>query len=226
MASVLLYTNRNCGWAVRNYAALIEKDVDFEAQPAADVDGNKSTEFLKLTPYAKTPVLVCGGHAVFESTLINEYIDERFPDPPLMPEGARERSNVRKWIHYCEHRLLPMLTTIARTRDPDSRKYAVKKFGDEAQRFGRDVLTETGGDRTCSVIDSPLQTCASPPFSGRSRHLTTRRSPWGTRRCSAGRTIFSRGHRLSVRMKYKEDSSFEETTCVVPDSVRCKSRGI
>jgi len=142
VASVLLYTNRNCGWAVRNYAALIEKDVDFEAQPAADVDGNKSTEFLKLTPYAKTPVLVCGGHAVFESTLINEYIDERFPDPPLMPEGARERSNVRKWIHYCEHRLLPMLTTIARTRDPDSRKYAVKKFGDEAQRFGRDVLTE------------------------------------------------------------------------------------
>lgn len=140
VASVTIFTSRKCGWAVRNYAALIEKDVEFEAVPATDSEGGKLDEFLALTPYGKTPVLRNGDTAVFESTLINEYIDEQFPMPALMPADAARRCEARKWIHYCENRLLPLLTTIARSRDDDSKDRAADRVGEDLEWFERNVL--------------------------------------------------------------------------------------
>ena len=119
MSDIRIYTGRGCGWAVRNYAALREKGVEFTAIPAVDGDGNKLPEFLAATPYGKTPVLVEGETTVFESTIINEYIDERYPQPPLMPDDPRERAAGRKWGHYCDNSLLPQLTVIARSKPAD-----------------------------------------------------------------------------------------------------------
>ena len=77
MAEVTIYTSRTCGWAVRNYAALVEKGIEFDTVPAKGDDGEKLTAFLALTPYGKTPVLTYEGTAVFESSLINEFINDQ-----------------------------------------------------------------------------------------------------------------------------------------------------
>ncbi len=45
----------------------------------------KSQEHLKRNPYGKIPVLVDDGKILFESCIINEYLDEKYPNPPLMP---------------------------------------------------------------------------------------------------------------------------------------------
>jgi glutathione S-transferase len=60
----------------------------------------KSTEFLKLNPYGKIPVLVEDGQVLFESCIINEYLEEKYPEPPLMPKDPYLRGRGRVLVDY------------------------------------------------------------------------------------------------------------------------------
>ena len=60
----------------------------------------KQPEFLKLNPYGKIPVLVEDGKVLFESCIINEYLDEKHPNPPLMPKDPYLRGRGRVLIDY------------------------------------------------------------------------------------------------------------------------------
>ena len=61
----------------------------------------------ELNPYGKVPVLVDGDAVIYESNIINEYLEEKYPDLPLMPRGLRERARVRIWMDFCNSRLHP-----------------------------------------------------------------------------------------------------------------------
>src|SRR3977135_3050320 len=52
-------------------------------------------EYLKLNPKGVVPTLVHDGKAVIESTLICEYLDDTFPQPPLVPSDPGERARMR-----------------------------------------------------------------------------------------------------------------------------------
>jgi glutathione S-transferase len=60
---------------------------------------------LELNPYAKVPVLVDGAAVVYESAIINEYLEEKFPEVALMPRDLLERARARIWIDFCNTRL-------------------------------------------------------------------------------------------------------------------------
>lgn len=60
----------------------------------------KQPEFLKLNPYGKIPVIVEDGKVLFESCIINEYLDERYPSPPLMPKDPYLRGRGRVLVDY------------------------------------------------------------------------------------------------------------------------------
>ena len=60
----------------------------------------KRPEFLKLNPYGKVPVLNDGGKILFESCIINEYLDEQYPNPPLMPKDPHLRGRGRVLVDY------------------------------------------------------------------------------------------------------------------------------
>jgi glutathione S-transferase len=60
----------------------------------------KSPEFLKLNPYGKVPVIDDDGHILFESCIINEYLDEKYANPPLMPKDPYLRGRGRVLIDY------------------------------------------------------------------------------------------------------------------------------
>jgi glutathione S-transferase len=66
---------------------------------------NKPKELLELNPYGKVPVLVDGDAVVYESAIINEYLEEKYPEVPLMPKDPLGRSRVRIWVDYCNTRL-------------------------------------------------------------------------------------------------------------------------
>jgi glutathione S-transferase/RNA polymerase-associated protein len=91
-----LYEHPLSPYAQKVKIALREKGVEFElALPGGLGTGGVAGEFLDANPRAEVPVLVDGDAAVFDSTIILEYIEDRWPSPPLLPVSAAERARVR-----------------------------------------------------------------------------------------------------------------------------------
>jgi len=92
-----LISHKLCPYVQRAVIALNEKGVDFER---VDIDlANKPDWFLKLSPLGKTPVLLVGDTAIFESAVILEYLEETQPQP-LHPADALTRAEHRGWIEF------------------------------------------------------------------------------------------------------------------------------
>ena len=90
---VKLYSTTYCpyAWSVR--IVLNEKRVPFEV---FEVDlKQKQEEFLRLSPTKKVPLLCDGATRIWESMVINEYLEEKYPEPNLLGTTPEERSAVR-----------------------------------------------------------------------------------------------------------------------------------
>jgi len=76
--------------------ALLEKGIEFAAtQPDAIGSGTTGGTFADISPRGKVPVLVDAGFAVFDSTVILEYIEDCWPEPALLPGNPADRARVR-----------------------------------------------------------------------------------------------------------------------------------
>jgi glutathione S-transferase len=76
--------------------ALYEKSVPFELKtPSAIGSGQVDADFLKANPRAEVPALVDDDFAIFDSTIILEYIEDKFPEPALLPHDPRGRATAR-----------------------------------------------------------------------------------------------------------------------------------
>jgi glutathione S-transferase len=96
-APLKLISHKLCPYVQRAVIALIEKGVPFER---IDVDlATKPDWFLKISPLGKTPVLLVGDTAIFESAVILEYLEETRPKP-LHPIDPLERAEHRGWIEF------------------------------------------------------------------------------------------------------------------------------
>lgn len=96
-AALKLISHKLCPYVQRAVIALTEKGVPFER---IDIDlANKPDWFLKLSPLGKTPVLVVGDKAIFESAVILEYLEETQAHP-LHPAEALDRAEHRGWIEF------------------------------------------------------------------------------------------------------------------------------
>jgi glutathione S-transferase len=67
----------------------------------------KEPEFLKLNPRGKVPVLVDAETVLYESRIINEYLEEQYPEPPLMPKDPAGRAKIRLLMDYALTELIP-----------------------------------------------------------------------------------------------------------------------
>jgi glutathione S-transferase len=74
---------------------------------------------VQRNPYGKVPVLVDGGGVIYESAIINEYLDEKFPEIGLLPADLLQRSKVRIWIDFLNTRVHPAASDLAHNREPD-----------------------------------------------------------------------------------------------------------
>lgn len=96
---------------------LHEKGVDFETY---EVDlSNKSQEFLEASPTGKVPVVVVDGESLYESNVVNQYLDEVIPKPGLLPEDPVERAHARIWMSFADERFFPavFVAGVGRERD-------------------------------------------------------------------------------------------------------------
>lgn len=90
--------------------------MDFETY---EVDlANKSEEFLSVSPMGKVPVVVADGDSLYESNVVNQYLDEVFESPRLLPEDPKERAYARIWMASADDDFFPtvFVASIGRER--------------------------------------------------------------------------------------------------------------
>jgi RNA polymerase-associated protein len=126
-----LYSGSTCPYSHRCRIVLFEKDMDFEV---IDVDlHNKPEEVASISPSGKMPVLVERDLILTESNIINEYIDERFPHPQLMPPDPVMRARARLVLFNFEHDLFTHVNTL---------EHSLSKASDKARQEIRDSLSQ------------------------------------------------------------------------------------
>jgi glutathione S-transferase len=81
--------------------ALYEKGVPFETR-IPDMFGDTESAFLDSSPRREVPSLIDGDFTVFDSTIILEYVEERWPAPPMLPASPQERARVRMLEEICD----------------------------------------------------------------------------------------------------------------------------
>ena len=107
---MVLYSGTTCPFSQRCRFVLFEKGMDFEIR---DIDlFNKPEEISAMNPYGQVPILVERELILYESNIINEYIDERFPHPQLMPADPLMRARARLMLFNCEKELFVHVNTL------------------------------------------------------------------------------------------------------------------
>ena len=105
-----LFSAPGCPYCHRTRIVLAEKDITFET---IDVDVDKLPEDLsELNPYNTVPTLVDRDLVLYDSRVIIEYLDERFPHPPLMPVDPVSRAKTRLALHRVEADWYPYMHDI------------------------------------------------------------------------------------------------------------------
>ena len=89
----------------RVFPILSAKGVDFDP---IEVDISKRTrpaDFEAVSPFSQVPVLIDEGAAVVGSANIAEYVNERWPEPAMMPTDAKARAHARQWMQFADHEI-------------------------------------------------------------------------------------------------------------------------
>jgi glutathione S-transferase len=82
---------------------LSEKGISWEPVVVDLLKGEHRTKkFLRINPNGKVPVLISEGATIYDSTIINEYLEEKYPEPPLTFSDPAKRAEVRLWEDYAD----------------------------------------------------------------------------------------------------------------------------
>jgi RNA polymerase-associated protein len=128
---MILYSGNACPFSHRCRIVLHEKGMDFEIK---NIDlQDKPDEIAAMNPYSQVPILVERDLTLYESNIINEYIDERFPHPQLMPADPVMRARARLFLFNIEQDLFSHLPDV---------KSSNAKTAEKARMIIRDNLTQ------------------------------------------------------------------------------------
>ena len=98
---IKLYDFKSSPNCQRVKVVLAEKNLSYEIVPVdLRKQEQKKPEYLNLNPYGKVPVLIDDSTVLYESLIINEYLNEKYPDPPLLPKDPAGKAKARILIDY------------------------------------------------------------------------------------------------------------------------------
>ncbi|MGA9721355.1 MAG: glutathione S-transferase family protein [Candidatus Binatus sp.] len=142
-----LYNGNMSNFATKCRIAIYEKGCPVEIAPIPGGDF-KSPEYLKIYPMGKTPSLDADGMIIGESEVINEYLEEKFPTPALLPKSPEARARVRTLTRFHDLYLDPPLRALFSQIDPKTRdaKIVAEKLAESTTRFDQlEKMLSDGG---------------------------------------------------------------------------------
>ena len=126
MSNIQLYFAKASTFSQRTRVVLLEKGIDFTP---IEIDlQNKPDGYTQIYHYGKVPAIKHGDVEIYESAIINEYLDEVFPEPALLPRDPAKKAIARIWIDYANTRLVPAFNKLLRGKDSTEQEQGRKEF--------------------------------------------------------------------------------------------------
>ena len=142
----------SCSQKVR--LVLAEKNLDFVSRDVNLISGEQhAPEYVKLNPNHVVPTLIHDGHVLIESSLIDEYLEDAFPEVPLSPRDPVARHAMRLWVKQIDEKVHPAAGVItyaigarpiALLQSAEAREASVAAIPDPARRAARRSVLEHG----------------------------------------------------------------------------------
>jgi glutathione S-transferase len=143
MSQIKLYSARACPYAHRTRLVLGEKKVAFEL---IEIDlGNKPAWYGGISLYGKVPALEHDTARIVESAVIDEYLEEVFPEPRLLPREPAQRALARVWIDFANTRLAPAFGKTLWGASAADREAGKLELGAALELIERQALAKLSG---------------------------------------------------------------------------------
>ncbi len=196
MHTMTLYSNPNCAQSHRVRIVLGEKDLVFKVISVENSENNE--DLIALNPNNTTPTFVDRNLVLYESRVIMEYLDERFPHTPLMPVDPVIRAKTRMVLHYIEKDLYGLLDDIRSSGEKKS-SAAKLKLRDNLM-LSLDFLQDSKFflSDDFSIID-----CSIAP-------ILWRLPEYGIELPKSGKPILKYAERIFARQSFMENLSEQE----------------
>jgi glutathione S-transferase len=108
-----LYHAEPAANSLKSMLCLKEKQLEFVSHPLNLAEFEQhDPEFVRINPNGQVPALVHDGEVITESTLINAYIEDAFPQPPLRPADPLGRARTRCWTKFVDEYFCPALSVL------------------------------------------------------------------------------------------------------------------
>jgi glutathione S-transferase len=158
-----LYNVSTSNFAAKSRIAIYDKGLPIDIVP---IPGNdlKSPEYLKINFLGKTPALDADGLMIPESETINEYLEDKFPAPPLLPKSPEGRARVRMFTRFHDLYLTSTQEALALQLNPQNRneKLLNEKLAEQNLRLDQlDAMLQASG--FAARNDFTLADCALAP---------------------------------------------------------------
>ncbi|MCW8878142.1 MAG: glutathione S-transferase family protein [Kangiellaceae bacterium] len=141
-----------CPFVQRSVITLLKKGVDFKI---TYIDlANKPDWFLKISPLGKVPVLRYGDEVLFESAVINEFLDEITPDP-LLPSLPLEKAKQRAWVEFSSGALVDQYLMSAAKTEDDFKKHS-EALNSKLTRLNELIESDFFAGKEFTLIDSAI----------------------------------------------------------------------
>ncbi len=147
---IKLYDAGNCPYGQKVRIALAEKGLSYELVTVDLAAGDhRRPEFLRLNPYGRVPVLMDEDVVVYDSTIINEYLDDEYPSPPLLPrvEASAMRALSRMFEDFADNSFTPQVDQLL----AESAKPEAERDANRIQRLRQAI------DRVLHYLNRQLQ---------------------------------------------------------------------
>ena len=138
---IKLYDFLPCPFGQKVRIVLAEKSLTYDLVEVDLLKGEqRRPEFLRLNPFGKVPVLIDEDTTIYDSTIINEYLDDEYPDPPLLPAvGASSlRARARLFEELADSSFTPQVGQLmAEVAKPESERdpNRVQRFRQAVERL-------------------------------------------------------------------------------------------
>jgi glutathione S-transferase len=109
---IKLYDFLPCPFGQKVRVVLAEKGLSYELAPIDIAQGEqRKRDFLRLNPFGRVPVLVDEDITIYDSTVIAEYLEDEYPEPPLLPPvgSSALRARARMWEDFADTSFTPQV---------------------------------------------------------------------------------------------------------------------